>query len=166
MSRESQPSWLLSKLWEELRAEDGDFYLELLWKAIPKGRPRVGKHSVYTPKRTREFEKRIREAASTVKRAPFTCPVHVDVTIWEVIPKSYVGVKRLSADLKLITPPVGDLDNKVKAITDALNGIAYLDDKQIASISASKQFAKENKITVIISRAGLSLTEAESVNRR
>lgn len=160
------PGYMLSQKWHELNQKDTDFYMELQWKAVPKGRPRVGKNSVYTPKRTRDFEKKVRDAAKTVKRGPFTCPVKVFVTISEPIPKSYTGMKRAAAKAELINPPVGDLDNKVKAITDALNGIAYMDDRQIVHIDAKKFFGVKPMIVVTVSRAGLSLGEVENVSRR
>ena len=33
-----------------------------------------------------------------------------------------------------------DLDNLVKAVKDALNGVAYADDSQIVAVVASKQY--------------------------
>ena len=37
-----------------------------------------------------------------------------------------------------------DLDNMVKFVLDALNGVAYLDDAQISVLSASKRYSEEN----------------------
>lgn len=39
----------------------------------------------------------------------------------------------------------GDIDNLVKAVLDALNGIAFDDDKQVAFVSASKRWASETQ---------------------
>ena len=155
------PGYVLREKFKQLAVNDQDFFLELKWKAVPKGRPRVGRHSVYTPKRTREFEAKVKAAAKTVDRAPYTCPVKVEVYVCEPIPQTYKGFKRAAALEGLINPPVGDLDNKVKAITDALNGKAYLDDKQIVDIRATKRFSPSASIVVIVSRAGLSLGEVQ-----
>lgn len=136
--------------------------LQMQVKAVSKQRPRTGKGGhMFTPKQTREFEKRIRTLASTITAPPYACPVRVYVHIMEDIPKSYKGKKRLAAELGLITPPRGDLDNKVKAITDALNGVAYLDDVQIADLQATKAFGDGHKIFVRIQRCGLSIYELE-----
>lgn len=137
------------------------FRLLLDRKAISKERPRMGKNSVYTPPTTRAFEKYIKEAARTIMKPPATFPVSVTIKITDPIPKSYKGTKRLAAELGLITPPVGDLDNKVKAITDALNGVAYLDDKQICKHDDSRTYGDSYSIEVVIRRAGLSAYEIE-----
>ena len=43
-----------------------------------------------------------------------------------------------------------DIDNLTKAILDALNGIAWNDDAQIAEISARKVWSKQNQIKIEI----------------
>jgi Holliday junction resolvase RusA-like endonuclease len=85
----------------------------------------------------------------------------VTITIVEPIPKSYTGYKRKAAELNLISPPVGDLDNKIKAITDGLNGIAYIDDKQINCLAADRRYGTEHVIHVEIKRNGISMTEVD-----
>ena len=152
------------KLWDyydEKARPDTTFKFEITdHKAVSKERPRAaraGHH--YTPQRTRKFEKLVADWAGTVQRPPFTCPVEVLVVIHEPIPKSYKGKRRLAAELNLIAPPVGDLDNKLKAITDALNGVAYIDDRQIKKIDAERRYGERHLITVIINRAGLSNQE-------
>lgn len=59
------------------------------------------------------------------------------------------GVEPLSGDVALTVRfyrarKSGDLDNRLKAIGDALNGIAYLDDKQIVEIHAYRHDDPEN----------------------
>ena len=44
----------------------------------------------------------------------------------------------------------GDLDNLLKAIMDAMNGIVYQDDAQVVTITASKIRSKEEFIHIII----------------
>ena len=41
-----------------------------------------------------------------------------------------------------------DCDNLAKSILDALNGLAYKDDKQITYLSIEKLYGEENKIEV------------------
>lgn len=145
-----------------LLAEDRPFRLSLKRKAVSKERPRTGRGGhVYTPKRTREFEQYVADAARTLLRSPYTCQVYVDIEIVEPIPKSYKGAQREAAEQWLINPPVGDLDNKVKAITDGLNGIAYLDDRQINQLTATRRYGDEHSIEVTVQRSGLSRLEVE-----
>lgn len=43
-----------------------------------------------------------------------------------------------------------DLDNIMKCVTDALNEIAYQDDKQIVSASIEKYYSEEPRVEVAI----------------
>ena len=103
-------------------------------KPRSKQRPRSTRSGhTYTPKETREYEKLISKAYSGVVFAEG--PLHVtlvfdnektEITIKELKPK------RVSSKLR------GDIDNYAKAILDALNGVAYTDDKQIVSLELRK----------------------------
>jgi Holliday junction resolvase RusA-like endonuclease len=44
-----------------------------------------------------------------------------------------------------------DLDNIAKVCLDALNGVAYPDDKQISSLVVCKNWAKEPKVVITLS---------------
>lgn len=135
-------------------------------KAQSKERPRLGRRGVvFTPERTRQFERLIAEVATTLNRTPYTCPVKFTMQVIEPIPKSYKGEKWVAAKYNLISPPVGDLDNKVKAVTDGLNGIAYVDDKQINDIRATRGYGDTYEIAVMIRRNGLSAREIELYER-
>ena len=54
-------------------------------------------------------------------------------------------------------PAVGrtDLDNYVKAVLDACNGIVYHDDRQVTNLVASKRYALDERF------AGVSVTVEE-----
>lgn len=153
----------LLDLYHRLRYEDTPMVLDINNVfAVSKERPRKGRSGhMYTPKRTQKFERLIADIAKTLNRQPYTCPVKVVVEVWEPIPVSYKGAKLMAARLGLISPPRGDLDNKVKAITDGLNGVAYVDDKQINCIRADRGYGASHKIHVVVSRNGLSNGEVE-----
>jgi Holliday junction resolvase RusA-like endonuclease len=87
----------------------------------------------------------------------------VDVTIVEPVPKSFSKSKTHAALAGYISPQVGDVDNKFKAITDALNGIAYIDDKQICEMRVMRRYGETDtgQIAIRIARAGLSVDEME-----
>ena len=114
-----------------------------------KQRPRFTKQGrTYTPKETREYEAQIREAALKAAailgyaKPPADCPVSVHITSHCAIPKSWSRKKREAAQQGKIRPTVKpDVDNIGKIICDALNEIAYHDDKQVADISVSKRYA-------------------------
>lgn len=95
---------------------------ELSWvidgDPIPKGRPRHGKGHSFTPKRTRDAETAIREHVTAGEVVPFDVPVRVSLVF-------YCKTARRT-----------DLDNLIKLVTDALNGIAYSDDHLIHALTA------------------------------
>jgi len=88
---------------------------------IPKGRPRTTRTGhTYTPKRTAEAEADLaKQFKAEVVGGPF--PLSVPV---EVVASFYTKSK------------TADLDNLLKLTLDALNEIAWKDDKQVVSIQA------------------------------
>ena len=110
-----------------------DFWLHM--KSVPKGRPRAARAGhMYTPKRTRDFEAAVAEAVREQLPEDFsiiTNPVHMSYVFYVKVPKSWKAAKKAAALRQDIYPMVGDLDNRVKAVSDALNGLLFLDDRQI-----------------------------------
>lgn len=126
--------------------------------AVPKQRPRIHGRQAYTPKKTRDYEERVRRAfcssyyglvpeyAKHLKPA-FTdgVPVRVHIDITQQIPKSWSNSKTIRAEHGEIVPVTrnGDLDNICKSILDALNGYAYTDDAQVTTLIASKKYGAD-----------------------
>jgi len=100
---------------------------------VPKGRPRFYGGRAVTPKRTREFEARVREwfAASFPRHRPWTGDVALGVTAY--------GAHHAA-----------DADNILKAVSDALNGVAYRDDVQVRRTLAEKLPADEKGPRTVI----------------
>lgn len=114
---------------------------------IPKGRPRFyGGHAV-TPEKTRKYEKLIRD--SWEHGIVEGKSIMVDIEFRIPIPQSYS--KKKKAELEW-TPhnKKPDLDNLVKAVLDALNGVAFEDDSLISDINASKTYAEEPGVYIMI----------------
>lgn len=84
---------------------------------VPKGRPRFNFRTgrVYTPDRTAEAEKRIGE--------------YLKVAVPHLVPAT--GRIRFKAVFYMKGVGRGDWDNYGKLVSDALNGKAWLDDKQV-----------------------------------
>ena len=110
-----------------------------------KGRPRFtrnGNHA-YTPQKTAIYERSVAQAykLSSAHREPLTCPVELRIDAYMPIPESWPKSKKAAALAEVILPTVKpDADNIGKSIADALNGVAYLDDKQITSLVVKKRY--------------------------
>ena len=78
-------------------------------------------------------------------------PLNVSIFVYMPIPKSFSQKKKQEALEGKIRPIVKpDCDNIAKNINDALNGIAYPDDKQISCLTVSKYYADSESVTVEI----------------
>lgn len=117
---------------------------------IPQGkaRPRFTKGGrAYTPQKTRRYEEAVREAALLAAQAQGfvkhdkDTPLEACVTAWFPVPASWPKKKRAAA-LSGVLYPTGkpDADNIAKAVLDAVNGIAFHDDKQIVSLTVRKRY--------------------------
>ena len=123
--------------------EQRESYNKLPWgttvngNPIPKGRPRVYNGHATTPKRTREYEALVRDAAAICWQGdPTTAQVRVELRFWR-------GDKRKV-----------DLDNLVKAVLDALNGVVWEDDEQIIQLTAYKNYNKSRpRVDIQVDRA-------------
>lgn len=105
-------------------------------KPMPKLRARVVGTHAYTPKKTLDAEIELKILVHTLLPKGFEmyeCPLHVIVQFYLAKPKS---VK------KTHEYPIGrpDLDNYVKLISDAMNGIIWKDDSLIVSLTAEKRY--------------------------
>ena len=107
-------------------------------KIVPKGRPRLARGRIHTPKRTKQYQQDLALAA-LVARGPWRAlegPVCLRVQLFYRCPNS-----------KTAQSPCfggggrGDLDNVLKAISDACNGVLYLDDRQIVELAARQSYA-------------------------
>lgn len=120
---------------------------------IAKGRPQFfGGHAV-TPAKTRKAEERtaeewIRQAGAV----PLIGSVKMDIAFFLETPKSWSRKQQAAANRREIRPVKRpDLDNLIKLIQDALNGIAYHDDKQIQEITARKYYSAKPRTVITVS---------------
>lgn len=117
-----------------------------------KGRPRFARNVVYTPKQTLEYERHI---ASCYDGDMHQGPLFVDITAFFSIPKSYSKALKKAIENGEIKPTKKpDADNIGKVVMDALNGVAYEDDKQVIDLRVTKKYSSE--------REGLEITIGET----
>lgn len=99
--------------------------MEFIVEGEPQGkaRPRFSRRSgtVYTPSKTAKYEKQIRKAFLAV------------------------GGKMIPSDCYVNRPAKKpDVDNILKAVLDALNGMAYKDDKQVIEVTCGKWYSQSS----------------------
>ena len=97
-----------------------------------KGRQRFSKKGyAYTPKNTRDYENAVKEH---YKGPLFEGPISMSVVLSKE--KAQITITPLEVEESKLR---GDTTNYLKAIEDALNGIAYKDDIQIQRIVGKKK---------------------------
>lgn len=128
------------------------YKFEIYEKAIGKERPRYSAktHRMYTPTRTSTFEEKVKVAflskyniQTELSEKPFRAVINVCYK-----PSKSLSKKKQQDLLYRECTKRPDCDNIAKAILDALNGLAYKDDKQITYLSIEKLYGEENKIEV------------------
>ena len=107
-------------------------------KPFPQPRPRVVKGHAYEPKRITQYKNEVRaEARRHMRhRPPMDHLVFVTLTI--------------RRNVKLGSRNYGDIDNHVKSILDALNGICYKDDALVAGLVVFKVQSTKEGVDVIV----------------
>jgi len=135
-------------------------------KPLGKQRPRVLKTGVtYTPKETVNYEAVVKALyiEKYAMEKPFEGPVSVEIVALYQIPKSASKKRKEAMKRGAIKPTVRpDVDNISKIITDALNGVAYLDDKQIIECSVNKCYAEAPAVLVTISELNAGVADSDS----
>lgn len=90
-------------------------------------RPRFSKFGTYKAKADKEYEDKIRKAYINSGGVHFgDKPVYIKVTVHRQLPKSTPRYVEFEPDTHK-----PDASNIIKSVEDALNGIAYDDDRQI-----------------------------------
>ena len=123
-----------------------------------KGRPRFSNRGgyvrTYTPKETADYEKLIRDEYKKQcgdAYFPRGTPLDVRIVAYFGIPKRTSKKKAESMRNKEIRQlKKCDIDNIIKAILDAVNGVAYQDDIQVIDIQARKFYSDNPRVTVSI----------------
>lgn len=113
---------------------------------------RAGKMQSITPEQTKSYEDLIRwkyRAAGGQYMGEKVLQVHIKA--FYPIPKAFSKGKAYEAidgNIRPTTKP--DCDNIIKVVLDALNGVAYYDDKQVVCVSCNKYYGKEGYLSIEI----------------
>ena len=122
-----------------------------------KDRPRAslqgGRVHTYTTNRTRVYEDEVRKGyLEATKDKFFGDEISVAIIAFFSIPKTAKKADREQMTKGAMYPRIKpDSDNIAKVVCDALNGVAYDDDKQIVDLSVYKRYTvNEAHVQVII----------------
>ncbi|HUW34982.1 MAG TPA: RusA family crossover junction endodeoxyribonuclease [Planctomycetota bacterium] len=133
--------------------------LEIPGEPGSKGRARSGRtksgHTVhYTPEKTVIFENLVRSRFSEIKPfdwTPHEGVVDIEIDAYFPIPKSWPEWKReMAAGERMRAPNRRDWDNIGKAICDALNHIAYRDDRQVTDGLVRKRYSEHPRTEITL----------------
>ena len=137
------------------RADDGDVSVTggvlviIEGEPVGKGRAKASRQGgfimMYTPQKTRTYERAVADEARKVMagREPITGPCLLELVLVFGIPVSWSKKKRASALAGEIYPCVKpDADNVVKAICDSFNAIVWVDDVQVVDLTARKRYGE------------------------
>lgn len=121
-----------------------------------KGRPRFNRATGHarTPEKTSRYEQLVQLSYMQHVGQDVTLqgPIKAYIRAYFSIPKSISQRKRgqmISGDLKPLKKP--DADNIAKIVLDALNGMAYQDDKEVAVLLVEKHWAEKPMVCVTLS---------------
>lgn len=122
-------------------------------KVQAKQRPRFNGKFAYTPRETVAYENWVKTCYLEKYKGqrPLEKPLKVRIIAYYDIPKSTSKKKQKQMLDNEIFPTIKpDTDNIAKSILDSLNGIAYLDDKQVVKLEVEKYYSISANVTVMI----------------
>ena len=133
--------------------------LTVFGEIVGKGRPRFstrnGYPQAYTPKKTADYEKLIK-IAYLEKYQPMIFEddaLQMRIDAYFKVPESASKKKKEKLINEEYPTKKPDIDNILKSIADALNGLAYKDDSQIVRVIVNKHWDNENKVEIAIFNA-------------
>lgn len=112
-------------------------HVTIPWKKHAKQRPRSGRGHTYTPTATKQAEKIVADnfrAAVGPDYVPTPNPIGVSITLR----KDELDISVFNYTTDHAKALNGDIDNYAKTVLDALNGVAWVDDKQICRLFVVK----------------------------
>ena len=111
----------------------------------PASRPRVSRWSTYYPKRYTKFKNNMKALTSEMETIPSEKLISVDIEFNVRIPKSWSKKKSKEKNGQYCDNSC-DIDNYLKAILDSLNGVLFVDDRQVVEVYARKRYSDKPNI--------------------
>lgn len=136
---------------------------ELIVYGDPKaqGRPRAVSRGKFTSVYESKKDKKNKQTLAVIaqQKSPtelLTCPLRVDIYFYFRRPKSHYGTGKNSKVLKNSAPTYytkkPDRDNLDKMVLDALNGVFWLDDRQVCQGWLQKKYSERPSTEIYIKK--------------
>lgn len=146
----------------------------VLGEPVGKGRPRFRNAGsfvqTYTPKKTASYEQCVRmeyERQCGAVKFDREVPLDVRILAYFGIPKSKPKkTQRLMRLFQIRPTKKPDCDNIAKAVLDACNDVAYVDDVQVVDLQVRKFFSDNPRLVVTIKEAVMPMTEDTLLNEK
>ena len=120
----------------------------------PMGAVRMTQRSKWTDKTAQRYLSYKRYIGAVAKqhfKEPVDKPIGITIAFYYPIPKKWSKAKKAEANDQGIVPVVKpDIDNCIKGVFDALNGIAWKDDNQVVEVRSLKLYSITPMIIVTI----------------
>ena len=119
-------------------------------KVRGKARPRFYNGHAVTPRETRDYEDHIVYEYLHAHGSRYERPVRVSITAHLGVPKSESISKQTMRVQGQRPTKKPDVDNIAKVVLDALNGVAYEDNKQVVELKVKKVWSLNEGLEVEI----------------
>jgi len=114
---------------------------------VAQGRPRFSGNRAYDPPKSKAYKEFVALTAKRHFSKPLEGALSIRVVFYMPMPKSWSkGKKEQHEGLFHTSRP--DIDNLTKAVLDGLNGVAFVDDGQVAIINAKKVYSDKPSVYV------------------
>ena len=135
-----------------------------------KQRPKFSRQGqfvkTYTPQKTVNYETYVKQCflMKYQEYTPFEDKLIVRIQAHFPIPKSFSKKKREQAVMGMLKPTKKpDCDNIAKIVLDSLNGLAFIDDKQVVTLIVTKEYCEIPRVDVSISDFEGGLNNGEKI---
>lgn len=117
---------------------------------------------VYTPKNTKDYEDIIRTHYKLKNCEPFKKGEALEVSAiayYQIPTSTKKGHKVLMLKGDILPTKKPDIDNIIKIVLDALNGVAYYDDSQVCKVNFMKMYSENPRLKILIRSIGENSNE-------
>ena len=136
----------------DVHQNESDIVFVVFGEPIPLSRHMMSNNRMYNPsaKSQKQFLDCCKEY---LPEQPFEGPLEISIIFYFTRPKKHFKTGKNAGILRQDAPTWHtsrkDIDNLIKFVLDSLNSKAYVDDKQVASISSRKYYTDDKPRTVV-----------------